>query len=103
MSATRVRGSIVNGIWGLALACGLMTACGPASDSSVESAPAAESLDPVDTAPEGAPAEAYEIPVESDMEPMPEEDMDVIEDEGLSLEGEETEEPIDPEAETPED
>ena len=106
MRATRVRGSMINGLWSLALVCGLMTACGPAADSTdMDTAPAAESLDSVDTAPEGVPAETYEIPAEPDMDavPMEDEDMDVVDDEGLSMEGEATEEPTDPEADTPQD
>ena len=101
MRAMKVRGSMIAGIGSLALAFGLLTACGPSAETSTEAAPAAESLDPVETAPEGVPAETLDAPAEPGMEAAPVEG--AVEDEGVPTEGAATEEPTDPEAETPQD
>lgn len=97
MRAMKVRGSMIAGIGSLALAFGLLTACGPSAETSTEAAPAAESLDPVET----APAETLDAPAEPGMEAAPVEG--AVEDEGVPTEGAATEEPTDPEAETPQD
>jgi len=98
MRAMKVRGSMIAGIGSVALAFGLLTACGPSAETSTEAAPAAESLDPVETAPEGVPAETLDAPA---MEAAPVEG--AVEDEAVPTEGAATEEPTDPEAETPQD
>jgi hypothetical protein len=105
MRAMRVRGSKFNMLFGLVLAFGLMTACSPAADSGTETAPAAESLDPVETAPEGVPAETIDAPADAPVDPGAEAapGEGVVEDEGVPTEGAATEEPTDPEAETPQD
>ena len=99
MRAMKVRGSMIAGIGSLALAFGLLTACGPSAETSTEAAPAAESLDPVETAP--VPAETLDAPAEPGMEAAPVEG--AVEEEGVPTEGAATEEPTDPEAEPPQD